>query len=447
MQRPFIDPEKLLAAATPNQERLEYARQLRLGEEQARVIYTATPKSLAELIGNEKQAKQIAKLCKRAESVQTSYLRVKKTVPVEFEIDLTQGEPPGEALFVRLDAAAFNPLPNSALEVLSGQHMKPEQLQTDHFLIHNINLVSYEHDMPFQTLLSSNLHRYAVDLRTMAQELEQYQKYLREEVHVARFESLPLPDQGFLHIGGGPIRLNEFPTDAHRILRAQFYLEPPSATLFDAITPENLLQGIHWFTAAHPADAARKSVEFGCFSYAHILAVHAATTGVWQHFNLLIKPFSTLRPNDTSLFVAERETINLLMESVLKDLPQRAPRCPSDGLVFGLRRTVKNKTGWLHTAQVFPKTLTSTDLQRKYHLRVELELDYSLAPKSIGRHTLLVAGAKTTGFTNAQQHAKHLKEKAQFEAIKKSNAAAVPVVAAAGAEESKPAAEKMDLDG
>jgi len=440
-KRSVIDADRLLENEQLASEQSVAKQRHEQLQQQSRTIYTATKKEMAAFFrsaGEHKAAVQRA----TPRPLNSLFTRVRKVLNVEFRIDLSNpAQLPPPVVQLNL-GASFDPRPASQWELAGGSLTTP--VHTDFLLLHNINLLSYHNELPFEVALSSNLTQYAGKMAETIGNDELFMERALEHLSLAEAEDIVDPNYSFLSTQPGPVEVSLSGKDQF-VLKAQNFLKPDMAAACAGLSTATLDNGVYRFDSANPLQEKKHWV---CMHSTHVLGVYVCLN--WRVCNLIIRPLSeavTVNNADRQYYLMDADTYQALSERILREMSPKAPRFPTDRLAFALTRSGLG-LGWLSTRRCFPPTLTELDLQRCYQFSARVEIDYSLQPLSIANRSVVVPGYAdlTIGFDNAKDHARFIEAKAESEALLKKQSFNLNELVDAAEDEEEAMAVDRELD-
>lgn len=359
-----------------------------------RPVYLVSKKELlrfGKLGGDAAATKQIKK-CLKMPTLDACFLPVKKTFQLTFDIDLREPDnQPPDMIVQRIDS--FNPAPETVWERAGNMHIQPSVGCTEYdlssILLHELALVSYSSDAPFELIVNSNLNDYVNEMVDTIDSPDRMIGALRNAQPLA----VPHPEvteRSFVHA-----QPHSKSSTRHVAFHAHHYLEQSLAAVCAALrNPDTAYNGTIRFTAPDPENPIVQRHWVG-FSTGHVLAGLARSSHLM--FNLLIQrlPGTVGQGADAmrNFYVVLEETFEMLLKAALNTLAPRAPRFPAHGIAVSVMRPtwsddVGHEKRWLSTYRCSPRPESWQQLCQRYTFTCELELTYSLQPHSIDTRAL-----------------------------------------------------------
>jgi hypothetical protein len=143
----------------------------------------------------------------------------------------------------------------------------------------------------------------------------------------------------------------------------------------------------------------------------------------WEQWNLTIGPLTgsaTTNLTNRIFYILPKALCEKVSLELVADWPKRPPLFPSDSLCFGICRSIEDNTLWAEPQFCTKEIKTAQDLANVYTVSINVLLDYSLLPRSIGHRALtLISGGNALrgmlGYDNTQEHNRELKRQARQE--------------------------------
>jgi hypothetical protein len=419
---PIGDPSEQEKEA--EREKQLFAETLKKLKAGAIVGFNASKKELESLKVSKLVQKEIIKYCgKNIAPIKTLFTRVNKLVTLTWQIDLSDGLGPNSPV-LQQKLQGFDPLPHGPLELISGQlQWEPH---TDRLLFHNAEVTEITHDAPFEMCLTFNFHEYVLDtISTIGNTKMFNEKRLKHEPFAVLKDYAG--QQGFLKMEPHSDHVRP-PENVRKVLnvdrnneesRQLANFQPEMASICAVIDETNIWNGTVSFQMPHPI--SQKTTDFVAIHYTHIVAIVAVQN--WRQWNLTVGPLTgsaTTTLDKRVFFIFEKEFCKRVAAELVAEFPQRPPLFPKDSMCFGICRTIEDSTTWVTPEYCSEEITCAQDLAKVFTVSVDVMLDYSLLPRSIGHRALtMVSGGNALrgmlGYDNVKEHERELKEQARAE--------------------------------